>query len=110
MKSLTRSEEVILVSVWRLQGKAYGVTIRREVMRVLGDDLSYGFLYNVLDRLTRNSLLLKAAGESVTARLGRRRMYYTLSPQGVRILERSNRYSKLSPMSGHELIPSKGET
>jgi len=31
MKLLSRNEEIVLLAIWRLQGNAYGVTIRQQV-------------------------------------------------------------------------------
>lgn len=38
MKILSRLEEFVLLSVWRLGDNAYGITIHEDVVRVTGKD------------------------------------------------------------------------
>ena len=57
MKLLTRSEEMLLLSVWRLQENAYGVTIREQLHDVATRSTSFGALFVSLDRLTRKGHL-----------------------------------------------------
>ena len=42
MKLLSRSEEIILLAVWRLRENAYGVTIREQVSKATGHDWPFG--------------------------------------------------------------------
>ena len=51
MRELTMSQLILLLSVWRLEGNAYGVTIRKELARVTGRKYPYGTLYSLLDQL-----------------------------------------------------------
>ncbi|MCP4728095.1 MAG: PadR family transcriptional regulator, partial [bacterium] len=53
MYDLSRNEELILLSIWRLKDDAYGVAIRRNVMEYTKRELHYGSLYNTLEILNR---------------------------------------------------------
>ena len=44
MQELTRNEELILLSIWRLKDDAYGVTIREDFRRTTGRTLNFGSL------------------------------------------------------------------
>jgi len=48
MKLLSRSEELVLLAVWKLQGEAYCVPIRSELMRITRRNWSFGSIYDPL--------------------------------------------------------------
>ena len=54
---LTRMEELLLLTVWRLQQDAYGLSIRRQVADLLDRKVSVGAVYIPLERLARKGLL-----------------------------------------------------
>lgn len=87
MKDLTKIEEILLLSIWRLKDEAYGFKIRRHVSEILGKDFTYGNLYSALNQLTKKKYVNKHHGESTPARRGRIRMYYTLSLEGFKSLK-----------------------
>ena len=87
MKDLTKIEEILLLSIWELEDKAYGFKIRHHVSDIIGKDFTFGNLYSALDRLTRKKLVSKRAGESTPQRRGKTRMYYTLSSSGIEALK-----------------------
>lgn len=82
MKDLTKTEEILLLSIWRLKDQAYGFKIRRHVSELIGKDFSYGNLYSSLNQLTKKKYVTKHQGESTPARRGKTRMYYTLTDVG----------------------------
>jgi PadR family transcriptional regulator PadR len=57
MTQLSRNEEMILLSIWKLKDNAYGVTIRKSFMEMTRQTLHYGSLYNTLELLTRKGLV-----------------------------------------------------
>ena len=57
MYELTKNEELILLSIWKLRENAYGVTIKENFKKITGKALNYGSLYNTLYLLTRNGLV-----------------------------------------------------
>ena len=59
MKLLSRSEEIILLAVWRLEGNAFGISIRDQVSGATGYEWTLGAIYVPLDKLTRKGLVAK---------------------------------------------------
>jgi len=86
MTILTRTEELLLLSVWRLQGEAYGLEVRRHMSDLLGRSMSVGAVYIPLERMVRKGFLITEESEPTDKRGGRRKRFYTLSPKGKRAL------------------------
>ena len=86
MKELTVLEQIILSAVWTLKEDAYGVSVRRRVKRVSGKDLNYGTLYNNLEQLLRKGYVVKTKGRATPDRIGRPRIFYSLTPGGKKAL------------------------
>ena len=84
---LSRTEEIILLAVYRLGGKAYGVTIRREIETNTGIEFSVGAVYVPLERLTGHGLLQASAGLPTPERGGRSKRYYQVTPDGLAALQ-----------------------
>ena len=87
MKDLTLAEEIILTAIWKLKDNAYGVTIRKHVAEVTKKSVIYGTLYNTLDQLLRKGYVTKVRGEPVAERGGRSKMFYSLTPTGIKALQ-----------------------
>jgi len=83
---LSRSEEIVLLSVWKLQGNAYGPTIRNMVSEITGRPWSIGALYAPLHRLERKRLVKSLRGNPKPERGGRSRTYYELTSTGKNAL------------------------
>jgi len=83
MKELTKIEEILLVAIWHLKEKAYGVKIRQYVSKIVGKELTYGHLYSALNQLVTKKYILKSVGQMSAKRLGRPRIYYSISPEGI---------------------------
>ncbi len=86
MKILSRAEELVLLSVWRLQSEAYGVTIRKHIIKETGTEWSIGAIYVPLDRLTKWEYLEAIQGEPTSERGGRSKRYYRLTEDGKEAL------------------------
>lgn len=87
MKFLSRQEELLLLSIWKMGRDAYGVTIRQHVTGMSGKYWSIGAVYDVLDRLTRKGLVSTMTSEPVKARGGKSKRYYRITKQGYKALE-----------------------
>jgi len=87
MKGLTKIEEILLVAIWHLKEKAYGVKIRQHVSQIVGKELTYGHLYSALNQLVTKKYVLKSVGQMSVKRLGRPRIYYSISPLGMEALK-----------------------
>jgi DNA-binding PadR family transcriptional regulator len=86
-KFLSRQEELMLLSIWKLDENAYGVTIRQRVTDLTGKYWSIGAVYDVLDRLTRKGLVTTVIGEPVKARGGKGKRFYRITKSGFKALD-----------------------
>ena len=86
MKELTVLEQIILSAIWALRDDAYGVSVRQTVKKVSGKSLNYGTLYNNLEQLLKKGHVSKTEGESTPERIGRPRIFYTLTSKGHKAL------------------------
>jgi len=82
-------EQMVLLSIMRLDDEAYGLAIRDELGTVAGRMPSSGSLYTTLDRMERKGLLESSAGEGTRERGGRPRRYVRVTPAGQAMLARS---------------------
>jgi DNA-binding PadR family transcriptional regulator len=96
MYELTRNEELILLSIWKLKDNAYGVTIRTDFKTITGKALNYGSLYNTLYRLTRRGLVKASESQPLSQQGGRRKILYTLTSQGEKALAEAQKIQKLA--------------
>lgn len=87
MKELTKTEEILLLAIWKLEDEAYGVKIRRYVSNVIKKEFTYGNLYSVLNQLVKKKYVTKRDGEIIPERRGRRRIYYTVTAEGLEALK-----------------------
>ena len=86
MKLLSRQEEIVLLSIWKLKDNAYGVTIRELISQITGKYWSIGSIYVPLERLTEKSLISSYQGETTKKRGGRSKRFYKISPKGMEAL------------------------
>jgi len=87
MKDLTLSEIIFLLAIWRLGDNAYGVTIKRQVTKDSGKTHTYGTLYSALDQLFKKGYVTKSAGPPTPERGGRSKIFYRLTPHGMKSLK-----------------------
>ena len=86
MKLLSRIEEIILLSIWRLGDRAYGIAIREEVIKATGKEWLLGAIYGPLGRLHKNGYVLTSKGDPTPERGGRSKVFYRLSSEGIKSL------------------------
>jgi len=91
MEMLTKLEEMILISVWKLSDNAYGTTIYKHIQQVTGKKLSLGGVYFPLDRLAKKGYLDAFVGEVTEKRRGLSKRYYKLTDKGCEALEEIRR-------------------
>jgi PadR family transcriptional regulator PadR len=80
-------EQLVLLAVARLGEEGYGVTIREEIERRAGREVTIGAVYATLARLEEKGLAASWEGESEARRGGRARRHYRVEPAGARALE-----------------------
>ncbi len=95
MKLLSRIEEIILLSIWRLGDKAYGMAIREEVIKATGKKWLLGAIYGPLGRLHKNGYVLTSKGDPTPERGGRSKVFYRLSPEGIKALREIQQVNSL---------------
>ena len=91
MNLLSRSEEIVLLAVWKLRGNAYGITIRNQVNETTGYQWSIGATYAPLHRLEKKGLVRTIKGEPISERGGRSKIYYEVTPDGKKALHKIKR-------------------
>jgi DNA-binding PadR family transcriptional regulator len=87
--NLGEFEQLLLLALLRLGDEGYGVTVRRELARRAGREVSLGTVYKTLLRLEAKGLVAARIGEPTPERGGRRKKYYLATPAGRRALGRS---------------------
>ncbi|MDH4272133.1 MAG: PadR family transcriptional regulator [Candidatus Aminicenantes bacterium] len=87
MKLLSRSEELVLLAVWRLRGNAYTLSILKRLSEITGYEWQVGAVYVPLEKLVKKQYLRKYAGKPTAERGGRRKSLYDLTPLGRKALK-----------------------
>lgn len=80
-------EEIVLLTVAILDGKAYGISIIEEIEDRLSRSVSLGAIQTVLKRLEEKGLLLSEFGKPTKVRGGKRKRFYRISADGRKILQ-----------------------
>lgn len=100
---LSRSEEIVLLAVWKLAENAYGVTIRERVSSETGHEWSFGSIYRPLKQLARKNFVKKTGTAPCPERGGRSKYLYTLTRQGEDALREIRKIHKSVWTSESEL-------
>ena len=82
-------EQLVLLALLRLDRAGYGITVRDELVRQAGRDVSLGTVYKTLLRLEAKGLIQAHIGDPTPARGGRRKKHYVVAPRGKAALMRS---------------------
>jgi PadR family transcriptional regulator PadR len=83
---LSRTEEMILLAIWRLEDNAYGVTIADMLTRTSGKKWRLGGIYVPLERMRKKKYLSSTFGKSTNRRGGRSKRLYKLTKHGLAVL------------------------
>ena len=92
-------EQLILLSILRLDDSAFGPDIARDLEDSVGRRVTRGALYSTLNRLAEKQLLDWTPEEPGTDRKGHIRSRFTLTPDGLTAL-RSQRETLLTLWDG----------
>jgi DNA-binding PadR family transcriptional regulator len=107
-KTPSNLDTLVLLALARLENKAYGVTIREELVSVTGRDVSLAAVYAALDRLDAQGLIEPWLSEPLPERGGRARRHFRLAPSGEAAL-RHEREILTRLWTGVTLEPRTGE-
>ena len=83
-------EELVLLLVGVIQGNAYTVTLKEEIIRRTGRKPSIGALHSALTRLEKKGFLKTEIGHGTEDRGGRRKKLYLTTTEGREALKRSH--------------------
>jgi DNA-binding PadR family transcriptional regulator len=83
-------ENLLLLAILRLDDRAYGVTIRQELLEA-GKDAAVGAIYTGLDRLQQKGFVQSWTGEPTCERGGRSKKFYRVTAKGKRALQETHR-------------------
>ncbi len=83
MAFLSRIEEILLLSIWKLKDEAYGIAIRHQVEKDTGISWLSEAIYAPLSRLKDKGYVESTKAEESTKKGGRPRIYYRLTPSGL---------------------------
>jgi len=89
---ISRSDEYILLTVWRLQNiedGAYVSSVLEHLQTTSTGPWSIAGVYAPLKRLARNGLLISATGRPTPERGGRSKRLYKLTAKGLSVLSAS---------------------
>ena len=81
-KFMTRNEEMILLTILKLRGTAYGGNIRRQIYLDTGDKWSFASIYQPLDNLLRKKYVTRVKGNPTARRGGKSKFYYEVTQEG----------------------------
>lgn len=82
-------EQIVLLSLLRLDNDAYGMQAQQEIEERTGRDVSIGALYRTLARLERKGYVAHRMGEPTAERGGRAKKYFRVTARGREALARS---------------------
>ena len=82
-------EQIVLLTVARLEKEAYGMAIRQELEGRIGRAVAIGSVYSALDRMERKGYLRSNVGDPTPVRGGRAKRFYSLCPPAFAALRRS---------------------
>jgi len=78
-------EELILLIVGIMNGKAYGIGIIEELEKRTGRSVAIGAAQTVLKRMEDKGWVTSQFGEATKERGGKRKRYYTITAKGKKI-------------------------
>lgn len=82
-------EQLVMLTVLRLDDGAYSAAVRQELLERAGRDVSPGAVFTTLERLESRGLVASRYGDPTPERGGRRKRFYRLRAEGRRALARS---------------------
>ena len=86
MHLLSRTEEIIMVTILKLEGNAYGVSIREQIFQDTGKYWSFASIYQPLNKLLRKEFVRKIKSAPTAERGGKSKFLYELTPEGKQAL------------------------
>ncbi len=82
-------EQLVLLALMHLGDQAYGMTVRQEISKRTGRDVSIGAVYATLSRLEEKGYISSKLSEPTSERGGKAKRFFEVSASGVRALRHS---------------------
>jgi len=82
-------EELVMLTVGVLFPKAYGVAIKKEILKQTKRNVTLSAVHAVLHRLQNKGFLTSKFGEATKERGGKRKKYFTITLAGTTTLDHS---------------------
>lgn len=98
-------EFIVLAALLRLEGQAYGVTVRQELEARTGRDVSIGAVYSTLNRLQEKGYVRSRFGDPTPERGGRSKRYFRATKAGMAAVQRTYQVTR-GLVAGLDLIRS----
>ena len=83
MAFLSRIEEILLLTIWKLKDDAFGIAIRKQVETDTGISWLSEAIYAPLSRLKDKGYVRSQKSEGSAEKGGRPRIYYSLTRSGL---------------------------
>lgn len=80
-------EQIVMLAIARLDGDAYGMSIRREIEERTGRSVAIGAVYSTLERLDDKGLVQTVRPRAEGDRDGRARRFFALTRRGTDALD-----------------------
>lgn len=75
-------EQQVLLAVWRLEGDAYGTSVRDELEERTGAGVAQGAVYTTLMRLEKKGFLQSRLSDPTPVRGGKAKRLFRITPEG----------------------------
>ena len=108
MKTLSQPDEILMLTILRLNNDASSIEIVRDIENRTGKKITFGALWVSLDILAKKGLIDKRLDDPGKSG-GRKKIYYTVTPEGITALEATrNLRKKLWRGMNHVIDAAKG--
>jgi DNA-binding PadR family transcriptional regulator len=82
-------EHLVVLTLMRLENRAYGVTVRQEIELRTRREVSIGAVYATLDRLEKKGYVKSRRGDPTPERGGRSKRFFRVTARGVAAVNRA---------------------
>ena len=106
-ETIGKFEMELLLTVWSLGDRAYGVSIADRLRDRTGASPTIGKLYSTLDRLDRKGFLDHRMGEPTKERGGRRKKYFKVTGAGQTVAAAA--FNRMAALAKGLPLPTGGE-
>lgn len=94
MNLLSRKEELVLLSIWKLGPNAYGNAVRRDVSDATGYNWLIGSVYAPISKMLREGLVISYNTDPEPVKGGRSKVVYRVTEVGKSALNRIKEVNK----------------